>query len=189
MWVGCVANFTDQSLEDRMTSAEICQDRGRMTELFICWPTNQALLKREVLVFFLQTCQASEGENAEPAASVNVSQHTPSHCCRYERQVKELKAELAMRDMLNGRSAVNYGDLSEEEAAELQALVKRFLQGGEQASLLSVRMCGCVKSVWLVRGPLKGAEQASLGRVKRDAGSEAPVQQCPAGCTAGELGC
>ena len=57
--------------------------------------------------------------------------------------MKELKAELAMRDMLNGRSAVNYGDLSEAEAAELQALVKRFLQGGEQASLLCVCLCAC----------------------------------------------
>lgn len=75
--------------------------------------------------------------------------------------MKELKAELAMRDMLNGRSAVNYGDLSEAEAVELQALVKRFLQGGEQASLVAACVCGCVKSVWLVRRFLKGAEQAS----------------------------
>ena len=74
----------------------------------------------------------------------NVSEHTSPHCCRYERQVKELKAELAMRDMLNGRSAVNYGDLSEAEAVELQALVRRFLQGGEQASLVAVRKCRCL---------------------------------------------
>ena len=85
----------------------------------------------------------------------------PFHCCRYERQVKELKAELAMRDMLNGRSAVNYGDLSEAEAVELQALVRRFLQGGEQASSVTAHMCRRVRSVWLVRRLLKGAAQVS----------------------------
>ena len=70
MWVGCVANLRDQSLADRMTSAEISQERRQMTELSTRWPTNQALLMKGVLVLFLQTCQASEGESAGPPASL-----------------------------------------------------------------------------------------------------------------------
>eukprot|EP00891_Asterochloris_glomerata_P009274 jgi/Astpho2/9274/e_gw1.00139.3.1_t len=86
---------------------------------------------------------------------------------RYERQVKELKAELAMRDMLNGRSAVNYGDLSEAEAVELQALVKRFLQGGEQASLVDALPCDTLKRVRDVYRQMQALYQAAASDAEK----------------------
>ncbi|GIM16156.1 hypothetical protein Vretimale_18808 [Volvox reticuliferus] len=48
---------------------------------------------------------------------------------RYERQIKELKAELAMRDTLSGRARVSYDDLTDDELRELHATARRFLQG------------------------------------------------------------
>jgi kinesin family protein 6/9 len=47
-----------------------------------------------------------------------------------ERQIKELRQELAMRDMLSGRGRVVYEDLSDGERLELQQLALRFLSGG-----------------------------------------------------------
>lgn len=46
-----------------------------------------------------------------------------------ERQIKELRQELAMRDMLSGRGRVVYEDMSDGERLELQALVLRYLSG------------------------------------------------------------
>jgi len=48
---------------------------------------------------------------------------------RCERQVKELKQELAMRDALSGRSRISYDDMSDAEVRELNALARRFLNG------------------------------------------------------------
>ncbi|GIL58915.1 hypothetical protein Vafri_13928 [Volvox africanus] len=48
---------------------------------------------------------------------------------RYERQIKELKAELAMRDTLGGRARVSYDDLTDDELRELHGTARRFLQG------------------------------------------------------------
>lgn len=48
---------------------------------------------------------------------------------RYERQIKELKAELAMRDALNSRGRVAYEDPTDAEVMELNALARRFLSG------------------------------------------------------------
>lgn len=46
-----------------------------------------------------------------------------------ERQIKELRQELAMRDMLAGRGRIVYEDLSDGERLELQQLVLRYLSG------------------------------------------------------------
>lgn len=40
--------------------------------------------------------------------------------CRYERQIKELNAELAMQDTLTGRGQVNYSIFTDAQAADLQ---------------------------------------------------------------------
>ena len=52
----------------------------------------------------------------------------PHHACRYERQIKELKQELAMRDSLSGRSRVVYDDLTDSELRDLNLLAKKFMQ-------------------------------------------------------------
>lgn len=48
---------------------------------------------------------------------------------KYQRQVQELRQELAMRDSLAGRSFVNYADATEAELTELRALLQRYLDG------------------------------------------------------------
>lgn len=63
---------------------------------------------------------------------------------RCERQIKELKAELAMRDTLTGRGQVNYNDLSDAEAADLKALVRHFLEGNATVDQLP---CDTLKQV------------------------------------------
>lgn len=55
---------------------------------------------------------------------------------RYERQIKELKQELAMRDTLAGRSRMNYEDLTDLEVREVNQAVKRYIEGEtDQAAL------------------------------------------------------
>lgn len=55
-----------------------------------------------------------------------------------ERQIRELRQELAMRDMLSGRGRVLYEDLSEGERLELQQLALRYLSGASSAERVAV---------------------------------------------------
>lgn len=57
---------------------------------------------------------------------------------KYERQIRELKQELAMRDTLSGRGMVSYEDMSENEVSELQRLVVKFLKGDVDVEDLAV---------------------------------------------------
>ncbi|GBF92163.1 kinesin [Raphidocelis subcapitata] len=72
---------------------------------------------------------ASRVRSLETDASVNESADPALLLRRYERQVRELKQELAMRDMLSGRAHVSYDDLSEAEQRELRELVGRYFAG------------------------------------------------------------
>jgi len=48
---------------------------------------------------------------------------------KYERIIRELKQELAMRDALNGRAAVGYDDMTEAELRDLRATIRKFIDG------------------------------------------------------------
>ncbi|CAG9464407.1 unnamed protein product [Pedinophyceae sp. YPF-701] len=48
---------------------------------------------------------------------------------KYERIIRELKQELAMRDSLMGRAQVSYDDLSDAELRDLRSLINRFVKG------------------------------------------------------------
>lgn len=65
----------------------------------------------------------------EAAPVANESADPVLALARAERQLRELRAELAMRDMLGGRSRVCYDDLTAGEVMELQTLATRFLNG------------------------------------------------------------
>ncbi|KAL6745955.1 kinesin-like protein [Haematococcus lacustris] len=90
---------------------------------------------------------------------------------RYERQVRELRQELAMRDALSGKARVNYDDLSEADLKDLQALANSFLQGEvdvEQLPCDSVkRIRECYKALRL----MAQAAQAALHTQLREAAS------------------
>ena len=71
----------------------------------------------------------AQRRSLETAPVANESGDPALALARAERQLRELRAELAMRDMLSGRTHVGYDDLTEGEVAELQALVTRYLSG------------------------------------------------------------
>ena len=68
--------------------------------------------------------------------------------CRYERQIKELKAELTMRDSLAGRGQVNYSDLTDAEVSDLKVLVSSFLEGSASVEQLPSQTLKQVKETY-----------------------------------------
>jgi kinesin family protein 6/9 len=72
----------------------------------------------------VSTCRfASRVRTLTTNAVVNESKDPHVLIRKYERQIAELKQELAMRDTFAGRAAVNYGDVGEVERQELNAKV------------------------------------------------------------------
>mmetsp|Transcript_11616 Transcript_11616/g.31666 ORF Transcript_11616/g.31666 Transcript_11616/m.31666 type:complete len:760 (+) Transcript_11616:247-2526(+) len=67
---------------------------------------------------------------------------------RYERQIKELKQELAMRDALSGKARVNYDDLSDIEIREMNQLAKDFLQGRVEVEQLPTESIKRIKECY-----------------------------------------
>jgi len=62
-------------------------------------------------------------------ASVNVHLDPQLLIRKYERQIKDLKQELAMHDTLAGRSRVQYEEYAPDEQRELEAKVSMYLEG------------------------------------------------------------
>jgi len=60
---------------------------------------------------------------------------------KYEREIKDLKQELAMHDTLAGRSRVQYEDYNPDEQRELEVQVKSYLEGDTpQLEVVSLKM-------------------------------------------------
>lgn len=74
-------------------------------------------------------------------ASVNVHLDPQLLIRKYERQIKDLKQELAMHDTLAGRSRVQYEDYAPDEQRELEAKVQQYLDGEvSEIEVSSLRM-------------------------------------------------
>jgi len=74
-------------------------------------------------------------------ATVNVHLDPALLIRKYERQIKDLKQELAMHDTLAGRSRVQYEEYTPDEQQELQAKVKMYLDGEiQEIEVQSLRM-------------------------------------------------
>eukprot|EP00971_Amphidinium_carterae_P024003 473725-Amphidinium_carterae.1 len=67
-------------------------------------------------------------------ATVNIQLDPQLLIKKYERQIKDLKQELAMHDTLAGRSRVQYEDYAPDEQRELEEKVRAYL-GGEVQDL------------------------------------------------------
>lgn len=91
---------------------------------------------------------ASRVRCLETSAVVNESADPVLALRKAERQVKELRQELAMRDMLSGRGRVGYEDLSEGEQLELQQLVLRYLNGSAQLDELPMDSLKRIKETY-----------------------------------------
>jgi len=74
-------------------------------------------------------------------ASVNVHLDPALLIRKYERQIKDLKQELAMHDTLAGRSRVQYEEYNPDEIRELEEKVKMYLDGElQEIEVSSLRM-------------------------------------------------
>jgi len=75
-------------------------------------------------------------------ASVNVHLDPQLLIRKYERQIKDLKQELAMHDTLAGRSRVQYEEYAPDEQRELETKVQMYLDGEiqERLEVTSLRM-------------------------------------------------
>ena len=60
----------------------------------------------------------------------------PAVIKKYEREILELKQELAMHDALTDRHQISYGQYSEAQKAEVRAQVAQFLQGDSSSDSL-----------------------------------------------------
>lgn len=67
---------------------------------------------------------------------------------RYERQIKELKQDLAMRDALTGRGYTSYDEPSEEERQELKELIRSYLHGDKTVDDLPTRNIQQIKELF-----------------------------------------
>lgn len=79
-------------------------------------------------------------------------------CKKYEREIADLKKELAMRDALSGRAGVSYDSYTEEQRYELRNQLRRFLNAEiesddlEVSSLRHVReILGQFRELWKSR--------------------------------------
>ena len=81
-------------------------------------------------------------------AVVNESKDPHVLIRKYERQIAELKQELAMRDTFAGRAAVNYGDIGEVERQELNAKVRNYLNGETGVDAVPVETLKQVKEAF-----------------------------------------
>mmetsp|Transcript_62970 Transcript_62970/g.137582 ORF Transcript_62970/g.137582 Transcript_62970/m.137582 type:complete len:730 (-) Transcript_62970:80-2269(-) len=74
-------------------------------------------------------------------ATVNVHLDPQLLIRKYERQIKELKQELAMHNTLANRSQVQYEEYTPDEQKELESKVKMYLEGDlQEMEVVSVRM-------------------------------------------------
>ena len=85
-------------------------------------------------------------------ATINIMMDPALQIKRYEKEIRDLKQELAMHDTLSNRGRINYASYNQQQQAEIQALTDAFLGGerediGEIDSLRKVReVFGCIKN-------------------------------------------
>ncbi|DBA69401.1 TPA: Kinesin heavy chain [Trebouxia sp. C0005] len=91
---------------------------------------------------------ASRVRLIETAPHVSESYDPSLMLRRYERQIRELKAELTMRDSLAGRGQVNYSDLTDAEVSDLKVLVSSFLEGSASVDQLPSQTLKQVKETY-----------------------------------------
>lgn len=100
------------------------------------WPEARMLEETAITLRFATRMMRVSNE-----ASVNIHLDPQLLIRKYERQIKDLKQELAMHDTLAGRSRVQYEDYSPDEQKELEQKVSMYLEGEIQdIEVSSLRM-------------------------------------------------
>jgi kinesin family protein 6/9 len=113
----------------------------------------------------LQT-DAQINESADPLLALK----------KAERQIKELRQELAMRDMLSGRGRIVYEDISDGERLELQQLVLRYLSGSAELDQLPTDSLKRIRETYKAFKAVSSswAEAAAQGDPARASNHSAP---------------
>uniref|UniRef100_A0A7S3D191 Kinesin-like protein n=1 Tax=Palpitomonas bilix TaxID=652834 RepID=A0A7S3D191_9EUKA len=93
-------------------------------------------------------------------AVVNLKEDPEIHIKKMEREIRELKQELAMHDALANRSGVTYGSFSEEQKEDVKRRVASFVYDGEDIDFESVRFAREAFNV--LRDMVKRAEERSV---------------------------
>ena len=108
------------------------------------WPEQRHLEETTSTLRFATRVQSlvtntRQNESSDPALLLK----------RYERQVQELKQELAMRDTLSGRARVQYSDFSDAEVREVYVLAREFLEGEKSVDQLPLDTLKRIKETFV----------------------------------------
>ena len=107
----------------------------------------------------------------------------PAVIKKYEREILELKQELAMHDALTDRHQISYGQYSQAQKAEVRAQVTQFLQGDSSSDSLDPLQLISLRHVreLLLAARVSGAASALLcpNPVSKCCGHGRQAQSCP----------
>jgi len=151
----------------------------------------------------LSTCRfAARMMRVQNTPSQNVHQDPAQLLIKYEREIKQLKAELIMHDTLSSRSGVTYDEYTEQEKDGLKTTVEGYLTGQvEDIELVNLRhmreILSCTRSIvsemrTTVEAQLreeydlsaKGGAQGSSA-VQREAGTQGSEEPSEGGFSVG----
>jgi len=86
------------------------------------WPEKRHLEETQSTLKFATRMMKIQNE-----ASVNLLLDPALQIKRYEKEIRDLRQELAMRDTLQNRGRVNYSDYTQKEQQEIQEITEKFL--------------------------------------------------------------
>ncbi len=112
-------------------------------------------------------------------AHVNVAMDPVMQVRRLEREVRELKQELAMRDALQNRSGVTYGTLSDDQVYAIQQAVRGYLTG--EVGSIDIVSVGQITETFRQFKLLAGSCTGSVmpAQTHPDAADSQPVENKP----------
>jgi len=133
---------------------------------------------------------ASRVRLLENDAVVNESTDPSFVIKKQERVIRELKQELAMRDTLAGRGVLSYDDMSDADIADLQGLVKRYLDGDADEAELPLDTLKRIKEAYRqfrsVFMTIKGQLESRILTAQRSAPAAGDGQADPAAAAGGD---
>lgn len=111
------------------------------------WPEARHLEETNSTLKFASRMMKIQNE-----ATVNIMVDPALQIKRYEKEIRDLKQELAMHDTLSNRGRINYSTYNQQQQAEIELITSEFLQGkrdtiGDIDSLRKVReVFSCIKN-------------------------------------------
>ena len=151
----------------------------------------------------VSTCRfASRVMTLQTKAVVNESKDPRVIIRKHEKQIRELKQELAMHDTFAGKAPVNYGEMGEVERQELRQQVAMFLDGDMPVDDLPCESLKQVREIFrilkhsyrgakteledlIAKGPSQDGAEADAAEKPLD-GEEPPTEPEPAEADAAE---